>query len=46
MNKNFVCLIGGVIAGIAMTLYTASKLPIPRTDEEDYDDFFTLDGCK
>lgn len=33
MNKNIICTIGGVIAGIAMTLAAASLIP------EDYIDY-------
>lgn len=46
MNRNLLYLVGGAIAGVVMTLYAASKLPIPEMDKDDYDDFFTLDGCK
>lgn len=46
MKKSLIYLFAGTIAGIAMTLIAASQLHFPDMDEDGYDDFFTLDGCK
>ncbi len=46
MKKNFFYLVAGAIAGVAITLFAAARLPIPNTSEDEYDDFFSLDGCK
>lgn len=46
MKKNLICLVIGAVAGVAMTLAAASIIPIPDADDDELDDFFTLDGCK
>lgn len=35
MSKNIFCFIGGMVAGIAMTLFTASLIPLDESPEPD-----------
>ncbi len=35
MSKNIFCFIGGMVAGIAMTLFTASLIPLDDPPEPD-----------